>query len=68
MRLIETQLEVFGCIPFENIIEYDTDGDEYYRYPHLFCDYSCGEDPYEEIRYRFRNEYPVAKEDIVEIL
>ena len=67
-EIIETQLDVFGCIPFENIIEYDTDGDEYYRYPHLFCDYPCGEDPYEEIRYRFRNGYPVDKDDIEEIL
>ena len=66
--IVECQLEVFGCIPFENIIEYDIDGDEYYPYPHLFCDYACGEDPYEEIRYRFKSGYPCDEKDIVEIL
>ena len=64
----EWDLEVFGCIPFENIIEYDCDGDEYYAYPHLFCDYPCGSTPFEDIRYRTHDGYEVDKDDIIEFL
>lgn len=67
-KVYEWELEVFGCIPFENIIEYDCDGDEYYNYPHLFCDYPCGATPYEEIRYRTRDGFVVDKDDIIELL
>jgi hypothetical protein len=40
-----------GRLPFENIIVYDIDGDEYYDIPHIFCDFSCNGEPYEEIVY-----------------
>lgn len=63
----ECRLEVFGCIPFDSIIDYDIDGDEYYNYPHLFCDYPCGSHPFEEIRYRNQTGYEVRDEDILEI-
>ena len=42
---------VLGHIPFSNIIDYDIDGDGYYTYPHVFCDYANGVDPFECIRY-----------------
>lgn len=66
--IVECRLEVFGCIPFENIIDYDIDGDEYYRFPHLFCDYSSGGDPFETIRYRTEDGILVNKEEIMEIV
>jgi len=66
--VVECKLEVFGCVPFESIIEYDTDGDEYYKFPHLFCDYQCGSEPYEQIRYRDEYGRVVKAKDIVEIL
>ncbi|ERI11819.1 hypothetical protein [Aneurinibacillus aneurinilyticus] len=40
-----------GNIPFSNIIEYDINGDEFYIYPHLFCDFSNQGHPYESIDY-----------------
>lgn len=49
--IIEVRAEILGCIPFENIIEYDIDGDEYYNYPHLFCDFVNISDPYEKFVY-----------------
>lgn len=67
-NIVDCRLEVFGCVPFENIIDYDIDGDEYYRYPHLYCDYPCGSNPYEAIRYRIKSGYVMRDEDIVEIV
>lgn len=40
-----------GRIPFRNIIEYDTDGDEYYGSTHLYCAYADAGTPYEGYRY-----------------
>lgn len=34
-------------LPFENIITYDIDGDEYYMYPHIYCDFSFMGNPFE---------------------
>ena len=64
--ICEEKLEVLGCIPFENIIEYDIDGDEYYQFPHLFCDFTGGSDPYEKILYRTKSGYFIDQKDIVE--
>ncbi len=50
-EIIETKAEILECIPFENIIEYDIEGDEYYNYPHLFCDFVNVSDPYEKFVY-----------------
>lgn len=36
-----------GLIPFCNIRHYDLDGDEYYNYPHIYCDFSIEGMPYE---------------------
>lgn len=67
-EIIETKLEEFGQIPFENIIEIDIDGDEYYRFPHLYCDYPSGFNPYEAIVYRFDDGYPVNADQIIELI
>jgi len=40
-----------GRIPYENIIEYDLSGDEYYNFPHIFCDFKNDGEPYEDIVY-----------------
>lgn len=64
--IVKVRAEVLGCIPFENIIEYDIDGDEYYMYPHLFCDFTNVSDPYESIKYLDENGYAIDDEDIIE--
>lgn len=38
-------------IPFENIIEYDLSGDEFYNFPHIYCDFRNNGTPYEDIVY-----------------
>lgn len=40
-----------GCIPYENIIDYDIEGDEFCLYPHIYCDFKNNGMPYEDIRY-----------------
>lgn len=40
-----------GLLPFENIVEVDADGDEFYPFPHLYCRYSNGGQPYERFTY-----------------
>lgn len=59
-------LETFGCIPYENIIEYDYEGDQYYQYPHLYCDYVTGSDPFEEIKYKTSEGLWIEEKDIIE--
>ncbi len=65
-EIAEVRVQVLGCIPFENIIEYDIDGDEYYNYPHIFCDFINVTDPYEKIKYISNNGYTIDEEDIIE--
>ena len=39
-----------GLIPFENIVNIDWDGDEYYSCPHIYCHFlSKRKEPYEEL-------------------
>ena len=66
-EIVKERLDVIGCIPFENIIEYYIDGDEFYNYPHLFCDFVNGSDPYEEIRYYRPDGHCIDNKDIVKI-
>ncbi len=40
-----------GYIPFENIIEYDMEGDEFYSNLHLYCEFINVCDPFEKIGY-----------------
>jgi len=45
-----------GYIPYDNIVDYDMDGDEYYIYPHLFCDFVNVHDPFEKIGYAMKTD------------
>lgn len=47
---------VIGRIPYENIIDYDFDGDEFYGCPHIYCDFKNNGEPYEEIKYYLASE------------
>lgn len=62
--ILEEVLEIVGCIPFERIIDYDLEGDEYYRCPHIYCDFE--RDPYEDIRYYRKDSYQINRDKIVE--
>jgi hypothetical protein len=58
-------------IPFNNIIDYDFDGDEFYQYPHVLCDFSNGDTPYEFVRYavgRDKGEWIIDDDLIIEII
>jgi hypothetical protein len=50
-RFLKQKVYYIGRIPFENIIEYDLYGDEYYSQPHIYCDYRYNGMPYEEFCY-----------------
>lgn len=52
-----------GRIPYDNIIEYDLDGDEFYVVPHLFCDFSINGMPYEEFTYYIVDENEKLKKE-----
>jgi hypothetical protein len=55
----EIKLFRLARIPFENIVEVDIDGDEYYPQPHLYCRYANGGEPYEGFRYVMaHDDYP----------
>lgn len=41
-----------GRIPFSMIVDYDIDGDEYYPYPHIYCNFGFNGQPYESFIYR----------------
>jgi len=41
-----------GKLPYERILDFDVDGDEYYPLPHLYCDFSGGNSLFTEIRYQ----------------
>lgn len=47
----EENLFMIGRIPYENIIDYDLEGDEYDDFPHIYCDFKNNGEPYEEIVY-----------------
>ena len=61
------RLEIMGCIPFENIIDYDMDGDEFYNIPHLYCEFRNPYDPFEEMVYYTERGYHVNRANILEI-
>lgn len=41
-----------GRIPYNNIVDFNVDGDEYFSDPHLFCKFDIDGMPYEEIYYK----------------
>lgn len=47
---------IIGRIPFDNIVEVDWDGDEYYYVPHIYCRFSQKtKEPYEETVFAKKN-------------
>ncbi|WP_204114943.1 hypothetical protein [Shimia biformata] len=42
---------IAGKIPFENIVEVNFEGDEYYNYPHLYCRFANKKEPYEGVAF-----------------
>lgn len=46
-----------GNIPYDNIVDCDFDGDEYYPFPHLYCEFNNLGQPYEEIWYSPTDQY-----------
>jgi hypothetical protein len=38
-----------GKIPYESIEHVDSDGDEYYYYPHIYCHFENKGEPYEGV-------------------
>lgn len=40
-----------GLIPFRNIRAYDLAGDEYYNFPHPYCEFNINEMPYERFEH-----------------
>lgn len=52
-----SKVYVVGRIPFENIVEYDLSGDDFYNCPHIYCDFNNNGMPYEDIVY-----YTVSQE------
>lgn len=46
-------------IPYRNIVDFDTIGDEYYPQPHIYCRFADGGEPYEgSIHVLIRDGYP----------
>jgi len=54
-----TEINAFriGNIPFDNIVDFDFEGDEYYNYPHLYCEFNNLGEPYEKIWYMPTDNY-----------
>lgn len=40
-----------GCIPLRNIVEFDSNGDEYYSQPHFYCRFDDNGGPFSEYRW-----------------
>lgn len=59
-RFKEIRVFRLGRIPYRNIVDFDTLGDEYYPQTHLYCRFADGGEPYEGFRFVFRgnDEYP----------
>ena len=59
-------------IPYDAIVEYDIDGDEYYNFPHIYCDFKFYGTPYEGKVYRILSDkrnvhsyYPLDNERMI---
>ena len=64
-EIIDIRAEILGCIPYENIIDYDIEGDEYYNYPHIFCEFINVTDPYEKLTYITPDNFPLDDDCII---
>lgn len=55
-------------LPYRNIVDFDTIGDEYYQDPHIYCRFAEGGSPFEGTRYVLaETEYPLTMEPDLEI-
>jgi len=52
---------VIGNIPYDSIVAIDWDGDEYYNFPHVYCEYTFAGQPYEEVWYWPTDDYKEFK-------
>ncbi len=50
--LLTKNIYKIGRIPFSMIVDYDIEGDEYYPYPHIYCNFGYNGRPYESYIYR----------------
>lgn len=48
---------VIGNVPYDSVVAIDFDGDEYYHFPHLYCEFSFSGQPYEKIWYEPTSDY-----------
>lgn len=48
---------VIADIPYDNIVAIDYEGDGYYPFTHIYCEFSNAGEPYEKIWYAPTNEY-----------
>lgn len=46
-----------GNIPYDNIVDIDYEGDEFYPYPHIYCEFNNLGEPYEEVWYMPTDDY-----------
>ena len=49
------KVNIIGRIPYYNIICINEEGDNYYPYPHIFCNFSNDKSPYSEICYEYHD-------------
>lgn len=55
----EQNVSLIGSIPFEAIEEVEWNGDEYYNYPHIYCYFEHGKQPYEKVAFYVEHDHPV---------
>ena len=55
-----------GFIPYENIESVDWIGDDYYGFPHIYCYFAFGGEPYERLAFCRRLQVP-GRETFVEV-
>jgi hypothetical protein len=45
-------------VPYDSIAEVNIDGDEYYNFPHIYCHFDFGGEPYERKWFAIRHDQP----------
>lgn len=56
-----------GFIPYEAIEHVDPNGDEYYSYPHIYCNFQYARQPYERLAFCERRELTPDREFYTEL-
>ena len=49
------KVNIIGRIPFYNIVCINEEGDNYYPYPHIFCNFSNDKGPFSEVCYEYHD-------------